>query len=123
MSRHVCHAHGCTTSVPPSMFMCRRHWYSVPKPLRDAIWREYQRGQENTKTPTARYMAVQRRAVAVQAFKPHDEKAALVCANYLLSSENWRAKAIARGEGDPLEGIDPPSWLAPLLRAELPEKK
>ena len=25
--------------------MCRRHWFSLPKRLRDEIWRTYRRGQ------------------------------------------------------------------------------
>lgn len=58
--KHECHAHGCAVAVPPSMVMCRPHWWSVRKALRDAIWREYRRGQERDKRPSARYMAVQR---------------------------------------------------------------
>ncbi len=42
---HHCHATGCTIKVPPEMFMCKRHWFSLPKPLRDAIWRTYRPGQ------------------------------------------------------------------------------
>ena len=60
---HVCHATGCNTKVPPKMLMCRRHWFMVPKPLRDAVWREYRPGQEIRKDPTDEYMDVQRQAV------------------------------------------------------------
>lgn len=42
---HTCHATDCPSRVPPSMFMCRRHWFSLPKPLRDAVWRTYREGQ------------------------------------------------------------------------------
>lgn len=99
---HKCHAHGCELAVPPAMLFCRRHWYSLRKPLRDAIWREYRRGQENDKRPSFRYMAVQRRAVAEVAFRPNDEAAAAVAAPYLAESESWRARAIEAGQGDPL---------------------
>ena len=102
---HKCHAHGCPAIVPPALFMCRIHWFSLRKPLRDAIWRHYVPGQENTKTPTASYMAVQQRAVGELAFKPNDERAAIVAAPYMLNSEVWRAMAIAKGQGDPLEGL------------------
>lgn len=105
MSDHHCHAHGCKRAVPPRMFMCREHWYSLRAPMRAAIWREYRPGQEKDKSPSARYMAVQRRAIAEVVFKPHDEEAARAAAPYLLKSEEWRALAIARGEGDPLEGL------------------
>lgn len=102
---HRCHAHGCNAPVPPAMFMCRPHWFALRKPLRDAIWNEYRRGQERSKTPSARYMAVQRRAVGELAFRPNDEAAALVAANYLKASEEWRARAMRLGQGDPLEGL------------------
>jgi hypothetical protein len=107
MAAHTCHARGCTTPVPPRMFMCRTHWYKVRKPLRDAIWAEYRPGQERDKMPSARYMAVQRRAVGEVAFKPHDEQAARDAAPYLIEAENWRRRAIEAGQGDPLEGIAP----------------
>lgn len=104
---HACHAHGCQKAVPPRMFMCLAHWRKVRKPLQDAIWREYRPGQENDKSPSARYMAVQRRAVAEVAFRPNDEKAATDAAPYLIESELWRDRAIAAGDGDPLAGIAP----------------
>jgi hypothetical protein len=89
------------------MFACREHWYKLRKALRDAIWREYRRGQEIDKRPSWRYLAVQQRAVAELAFKPHDEEAAYITATYLLNSERCRKRAIEEGHGDPLEGLDP----------------
>jgi hypothetical protein len=29
--------------------MCKRHWFMVPAPIRDWVWREYRPGQETTK--------------------------------------------------------------------------
>lgn len=66
---HVCHALGCNVRVPPKMLMCRRHWYMVPKPLRDAVWGAYVPGQEIRKDPTDEYMDVQRAAVDAVARK------------------------------------------------------
>lgn len=60
---HVCHAQGCRTPVPPSLFMCPKHWKRLPKEHRDAIWRTYQRGQEITKTPSAAYLDAAKAAV------------------------------------------------------------
>jgi len=60
---HTCHARGCNTPVPPRMFMCRGHWFSLPKAKRDAIWREYVPGQEVRKNPTPEYLAVARDAI------------------------------------------------------------
>jgi hypothetical protein len=42
---HKCHAVGCTTACQPEHLMCRRHWFMVPKSLRDEVWRTYQPGQ------------------------------------------------------------------------------
>jgi len=67
MSKHLCHAKGCTLEVPPKTLMCRRHWRMVPRDLQDAIWRYYRPGQEIDKNPSAGYMTVQRQAVAAVA--------------------------------------------------------
>jgi hypothetical protein len=55
---HTCHATGCRVPVPPRMFMCRKHWYSLPKSMRDAVWAAYVPGQEIRKDPTPGYLAV-----------------------------------------------------------------
>lgn len=89
------------------MLACRAHWFALRKDIRDAVWREYVDGQENTKTPTCRYMAVQRFAIFALAFVPFNEEAARVAANYLLEAQRWRIKAIQAGEGDPLRGLVP----------------
>ncbi len=52
---HHCHATDCPYTVPPSMFMCRTHWFSLPKPLRAAIWATYRPGQEDDKHPSDAY--------------------------------------------------------------------
>lgn len=55
---HTCHWPGCEAEVPPSMWGCKKHWFSLPTRLRNAIWRTYRRGQEVTKTPSPEYLAV-----------------------------------------------------------------
>jgi len=57
MSLHICHHPGCTTEVPPAQWGCKRHWFRLPKRLRNRIWATYQVGQEITKTPSAAYLA------------------------------------------------------------------
>lgn len=42
---HLCHATGCQVQVPPTMFMCKRHWFMLPTQYRNAIWRTYRPGQ------------------------------------------------------------------------------
>lgn len=56
MTGHVCHWPGCSTKVPPAMWGCKRHWYMLPKHLRDKIWKTYVPGQEITKTPHIAYI-------------------------------------------------------------------
>lgn len=62
-SEHTCHATACSKRVPPSMFMCRQHWFQLPKHMRDAVWMEYVPGQENRMDPTEAYMEVTREAI------------------------------------------------------------
>jgi hypothetical protein len=54
--KHTCHAIGCTTPVPPRMFMCASHWRMVPKPLQDLVWHYYRSGQEVDKRPSLDYV-------------------------------------------------------------------
>lgn len=56
MPSHTCHARGCEAEVPPAMFMCKKHWFALPKPLRDEVWRTYRRGQEVSKDPSKAYL-------------------------------------------------------------------
>lgn len=60
---HTCHWPGCPKQVPPNMWGCAPHWFKLPKALRDQVWKAYVPGQEITKTPSARYLAV---AILVQ---------------------------------------------------------
>src|SRR5688572_9678570 len=104
---HLCHAHGCSEQVPARLFMCSKHWHSVPKNLQDAIWREYRSGQETDKQPSARYLAVQQLAIMHAVFRPNSEQAAQIAARYLFQAMKWRAVALEAGDGDPLSGLIP----------------
>lgn len=55
---HTCHAVGCDVAVPPKMFMCKRHWFTLPERLRAAIWAAYRPGQERDKRPSIHYPEV-----------------------------------------------------------------
>lgn len=59
-SGHGCHWPGCTVDVPPAVWGCRKHWYSLPRGLRDRIWAAYRPGQERDKRPSADYLEVAR---------------------------------------------------------------
>lgn len=64
---HHCHALRCEEEVAPHLLMCRRHWFMVPKLLRQEVWRLYRPGQERSKQPTAEYVDAARRAIAAVA--------------------------------------------------------
>ncbi len=55
---HHCHWPGCETLVPPAMWGCRPHWYSLPPGLRNRIWDAYVPGQEISKSPSEKYLKV-----------------------------------------------------------------
>ena len=57
---HTCHWPGCDKAVPPNMWGCSPHWFTLPRALRDRIWRHYRPGQEITKTPSAGYLEAAR---------------------------------------------------------------
>lgn len=42
---HRCPVRGCDVKdVDDEMLMCPRHWYMVPKPLQNSVYRAWQRG-------------------------------------------------------------------------------
>lgn len=55
---HHCHATNCTTPVPPEMFMCKRHWFSLLPIMRKKIWRTYRVGQCDDWQPSREYCDV-----------------------------------------------------------------
>jgi hypothetical protein len=40
-----CPIPGCGQEIDPSRLMCRRHWYTVPKEVRDRVWATWRSGQ------------------------------------------------------------------------------
>lgn len=54
---HSCHWPGCLLQVPPAMWGCKRHWFMLPKYIRDKIWREYLSSQEETLDPSKEYIS------------------------------------------------------------------
>lgn len=45
MSVHECPYPGCAEQVDASRLACRRHWYALPKDVRDRIWASYKPDQ------------------------------------------------------------------------------
>lgn len=56
--RHACHWPGCKTQVKPALFMCVKHWFTLPKELQRKVWAAYSPGQEDRMDPSDDYMAV-----------------------------------------------------------------
>jgi len=49
------------------MWGCKRHWFMVPKPIRDRIWRHYRPGQERDWKPSRAYLEAAKEAVVAVA--------------------------------------------------------
>jgi len=47
----------CKIAVPAAMLMCRKHWFTTPKHLRDDVWEHYRPGQEHDGKHSAGYTA------------------------------------------------------------------
>jgi hypothetical protein len=63
MRAHRCHATKCNVPVPPEMFMCKRHWFSLPQAMRNLIWTTYRRGQCDDMKPSVDYCRAAKLAV------------------------------------------------------------
>jgi hypothetical protein len=44
MGKPVCAARDCELVIKPGMLMCRRHWFMVPKAVRDTVWATWRSG-------------------------------------------------------------------------------
>lgn len=55
---HTCHWPGCDKQVPPAMWGCKKHWFKLPKNLRDKVWIAYRPGQEETLNVSQYYFEV-----------------------------------------------------------------
>ena len=69
MRSHGCHATACRVAVQPEMLMCRRHWFTVPKAIRDRVWATYRSGQCDDMNPSAEYCEAAKAAVVAVAIR------------------------------------------------------
>lgn len=60
---HTCHAAGCSVHTPPQMLMCKRHWFMVPREIRNRVWSTYRDGQCDDWDITNAYANAARAAV------------------------------------------------------------
>lgn len=61
---HTCHWPGCNKQVPPALWGCKEHWYSLPGWLRVKVWAAYRIGQERTMDVSPEYIKVMREVEA-----------------------------------------------------------
>lgn len=59
---HCCHWPGCQRQVPPAIWGCNKHWFALPKDIRNAIWKAFRPGQEVDMRPSAAYIAAAKAA-------------------------------------------------------------
>lgn len=60
---HTCHARGCDVHVKPEMLLCKKHWFMVPKKIRDAVWANYRAGQCDDMSPSKSWMTAASAAI------------------------------------------------------------
>ncbi len=89
---HTCHATACEKRVPPSMWGCKRHWFMVPKPIRDRVWRYYRAGQESDWHPRREYLEAARDAVIAVARKEGVDPDTSVYDTFLASFDGPTSK-------------------------------
>jgi hypothetical protein len=53
MTTHGCPAPDCRHQVPHNQLACKRHWYALPKPLRDDVWTAYRKHGQGSDQHTA----------------------------------------------------------------------
>lgn len=71
---HHCHAIGCPIEVPPEMLMCKKHWFMVPKAIRNAVWKTYRPGQCDDMRPSEEWFEAAKMAIEAVARKEHKAK-------------------------------------------------
>lgn len=54
--KHTCHWPGCQVEVPPKLWGCKKHWFMVPKEMKEELLKHYRPGQEIDKDPSEEYI-------------------------------------------------------------------
>lgn len=87
---HHCHAAGCVQTCPPKMFMCRKHWFSLPAHMKSDIWKTYRPGQEDDKSITKAYSKAAQKAIRFLADKENrtEKEVREACLVYKLCEED-----------------------------------
>ncbi len=60
---HNCAIPDCGARIPTSMLMCRRHWFMVPRPLRDRVNDAWSIAPDMRALESPEYMAARQEAI------------------------------------------------------------
>lgn len=85
---HRCHATGCTVVVPPTMWGCKRHWFMVPREIRNRIWKTYRVGQCDDFNPSRDYLLAAKAAVIAVAEKENIKPDTTLYDYFLRGADN-----------------------------------
>jgi hypothetical protein len=66
-SAHHCHAIGCVIRCKPEYLMCAAHWRMVPSGMQGRVYAAYRPGQCDDMSPSARWVAAAKEAIAAVA--------------------------------------------------------
>lgn len=65
MTAAICPAPACCSPVTAGKFLCRPHWFALPKPLRDEVWRTWKAYRSaRSSEAMAAYRAARDQAIA-----------------------------------------------------------
>ena len=56
MNDRYCPWPGCGKNIPQSIWGCKRHWFMLPKDIRDWVLSTYEKGINMHLTPTRAYL-------------------------------------------------------------------
>lgn len=75
------------------MWGCKKHWFRLPKIIRDRIWLTYRAGQEITKTPSAQYLTAASGARKwIELAEEFGDKEATKAFEALIKERGWPAR-------------------------------
>lgn len=108
---HTCHAIGCEVAVEPEMLMCKRHWFVVPKKVRNRVWATYRPGQCDDMRPSEAWHVAADEAILFVARVEVDAAVGLRSKIFQLVSEHYRDETIAikwfRSKNKAFGGVSP----------------
>lgn len=101
VSAHTCHATGCKENVAPEMWSCIKHWFMVPKEIRDRIRNTYRAGQCDDMNPSDSYCIAAKDGVIAVALAEGQEPDVRLYDHFLRSTTSSDPSESAVSESAP----------------------